>query len=130
MITRRAILSDPDPLSRETWLDYDLDIAAMTVTIRAVKGLAVRGLCSREKEAALVGTWLLGFDPLHLTDQHILFITLTGDLVFLPRLTLAGQEFFAHLAWVNPVTGKADTLQFIDGRLFVEEAAEEEVAGP
>lgn len=112
------ILSDPSPASAWPWARVTLDLTAFTATIAGVSGPAASAECATvdaAKERAIEGTYALGLDPLSPYEVHVLAITFTGAVIFVPESKLP-PVFYAHLAWVNPVTGKMDVLAFYDGR--------------
>ena len=69
--------------------------------------------CTDSKERALEKSYVLSFDPTALTEPHVLALTLRGEITFVAQ-SKQKPVYYAHLAFVNPVTGDADVLSFVD----------------
>lgn len=112
-IERRVVRSDPRATSPRPWVEASLDPVALTATITRVTGPAAAKLCTEAKERALAGVYALTIDPTRATEQHILAITLAGDVIFEPALKLP-PALYAHLGWVDPATRDAVLFAFVD----------------
>lgn len=65
------------------------------------------------KEQALVKLWTFTYDLTALTEKHVLALRLDGVLEFVPQ-SKQQPVYYAHLAFVDPVSGDADVLAFVD----------------
>lgn len=88
----------------------------ITFTVARCTGPAASTECKTvtpAKERALEKAHTLAFDPTALTEPHVLALTLEGVMEFVP-VSKQRQVYYAHLAFVDPVSGDAEVLIFED----------------
>lgn len=96
--------------------DFKVKPGGIELAITRCTGPAASPECStvdKTKERALETMWSFTYDPTALTELHVLALRLDGQLEFVPQ-SKQQPVYYAHLAFVDPVSGDADVLAFVD----------------
>lgn len=117
MIRLVPIRSCSDADCPKPWVEFSafaVNALGVTFTIFTVNGPAASPECKtvdEAKERTIEGSRTLPFDVTAIDERHTLALTLDGDVEFVP-LSKQRPIYYAHLAFVDPVTGDADVLAF------------------
>lgn len=111
--------SCPDAACPKPWVTFSrFEVAAgvgVEFTVTEVNGPAASPECAKvdaAKERTLEGKRSLSFDLTAPTEKHALAISLDGEIELVP-LSKQRPVYYAHLAFVDPVTGDAEVLAFV-----------------
>lgn len=118
-VRARPIKSCADRDCPRPWVEYaDFKVKPGGIECKIVRcsGPAASPECKTvdaAKERALEKVWSFTYDLTALTEPHVLALTLDGQLEFVPQ-SKQKPVYYAHLAFVDPVSGDADVLLFVD----------------
>lgn len=98
------------------YADFKVKPGGIECKITRCSGPAASAECKTVgavKERALEKVWSFTYDLTALTEPHVLALRLDGVLEFVPQ-SKQKPVYYAHLAFVDPVSGDADVLAFVD----------------
>ena len=111
-VKRIPIISDARVETSFPWFDLEID-GTGRLRINDANGLSATRPETRAKEIALKKRFpAFVVAPDVMNEQHVLAITLNGDLEFVP-FSKQRPEYYAHLGWYDPSTDTWELLQFI-----------------
>ena len=98
------------------YTDFKVKPGGIELAIARCSGPAASAECKTvdaAKERALEKVWSFTYDLTAPTELHVLALRLDGQLEFVPQ-SKQQPVYYAHLAFVDPVSGDADVLAFVD----------------